>query len=89
MSKDIDVDRRRFFGTAAVTIAAQPRFTFGNPELLPRGWNEDVSAEGYRTYDILPDGKRFIALIPEDETTPHVNVVLNWFEEIKQRVPVK
>ena len=41
-----------------------------------------------RNYDISPQGDFFI-LIEEEETQPaaQINVVLNWFEELKQLVP--
>jgi len=45
--------------------------------------------------DISPDGKRFL-MIKETasgesaaESPRKINVVLNWFEELKQRVPAK
>jgi serine/threonine-protein kinase len=43
-----------------------------------------------RTYDITPDGKRFIVPkeVPQAESPPRsmrLNVVLNWFEELKRR----
>ena len=41
-------------------------------------------------YDVSPDGRRFIIVQgrePPTEPTPIV-VVLNWFEELKERVPV-
>jgi hypothetical protein len=47
-----------------------------------------------RTYDITRGGK-FVGLIPAGETaflTPiasQIQVVLNWFEELKGRVPIK
>jgi len=44
-----------------------------------------------RTFDILPDGQ-FVGVRNEAEASeglPRVEVVLNWFEELKQRVPVK
>jgi hypothetical protein len=45
-----------------------------------------------RTFDILPDG-RFIGVanetMLEEATAPRIEVVLNWFEELKQRVPVR
>jgi hypothetical protein len=42
-------------------------------------------------YDVSPDGQRFL-MVKETETgrsTAQINVVLNWLEELKQRVPVK
>jgi hypothetical protein len=43
----------------------------------------------------MPDGKRFLVTLLEarSKEQPHqgqqVNLVVNWFEELKQRVPVK
>ncbi len=42
-------------------------------------------------YDIEPEGERFI-MTTEDEageaSSKQINIVLNWFEELKERVPV-
>jgi len=35
-------------------------------------------------FDVTADGERFLVTTP---TTPRINVVLNWFEELKERVP--
>ena len=48
----------------------------------------------FRDYDITPDGERFLMVFPADETDsgeaarPQINIILNWFEELKERVPV-
>ena len=47
----------------------------------------------YRRYDITPDGKQFIVVTPVNSTAsvipnPEINVVLNWFGELKQHVPL-
>ena len=44
-------------------------------------------------WDITPDGERFVMVQPADtdaSETPgvQINVVLNWFEELKDLVPV-
>ena len=42
-------------------------------------------------YDVSPDGQRFLMLRPSEQTgaaPTQINVVLNWFEELKRRVPV-
>ena len=47
---------------------------------------------GARGSDNPPDGQRFLmikAAGPEGGAATQINVVLNWFEELKQRVPVK
>ncbi len=42
-------------------------------------------------YDVTPDGQRFVMvhLGDGDSERSQLNVVLNWFEELKQRVPVQ
>jgi hypothetical protein len=46
------------------------------------------------TYDIIPDAKDFVVMLPKsrtetDQAPPEqINITLNWFEELKQRVPV-
>ena len=44
-------------------------------------------------YDIMPDGERFVIVAPASRTNAaptvqQVRVVLNWFQELKERVPV-
>ncbi len=68
-----------------VDVETKPTFRAGRPQALfvGRYYCYDVNC-----YDVSPDGKRFL-MIKEDpaELGPaHVNVVLNWFEEVKRRV---
>jgi hypothetical protein len=48
-----------------------------------------------RNHDIMPDGKRFVGVISADHTqsattsTPTIQVVEHWFEDLKARVPIK
>lgn len=49
---------------------------------------------GRRNYDIAPDGQHLIIVFSSNldratEAPPQVNVVLNWFEELEARVPVR
>ena len=62
---------------------------FGKPEVAVRG--SYAAPFGLtRNYDISPDGKRFLLLKETDEQSPpHVIVVLNWFEELKRLVPTR
>jgi serine/threonine-protein kinase len=50
-----------------------------------------VASRWTRTYDIAPDGERFYALqmVPVDPRPPvtHIDLILNWFEELKAKVP--
>jgi hypothetical protein len=40
-------------------------------------------------YDVTPDGRRFLMVKANEdaESGQQINVVLNWFEELKQKVP--
>jgi hypothetical protein len=40
-------------------------------------------------YDVPPDGQRFLMNKAKDQKSAptQINVVLNWFEELKRRVP--
>ena len=41
-----------------------------------------------RTFDIAPDGRRFLVIKPGGDNTPQSLVVVqNWFQELKRRVP--
>ena len=93
-------DGRKLFyrnGRAVMAVAVEtaPAFTPGKPEVLFQGRYVVLSLTDGHTWDISPDGKRFLMLkapgSPESTTEgPHkINIVLNWFEELKQRVPVK
>jgi eukaryotic-like serine/threonine-protein kinase len=72
----------------AVDIATQPSFTAGRPRMLFEGPYEPALFP-IPDYDVSPDGQRFLMLKPsEEEGAPtQINVVLNWFEELKQKVP--
>ena len=70
-------------------------FTFRNPQTLPL--EGALQFLNYRDYDIAPDGLQFVVIVSADATeltgtaeppSPRVNVVENWFEELKERVPV-
>jgi serine/threonine-protein kinase len=79
----------------AVSVSTEHGFTFGNPAPLPKVVLEQESGGVERNYDITPDGQRFIGVIDPAQgqvgtaAAPQINVVLNWLEELKQRVPVK
>ena len=75
----------------AVTVRTQPTFAFTNPVTVPRRFI--VAFPGNpRPYDVLPDG-RFVtvgaASEPGDQRAPHIQVVLNWHEELKRLVPAR
>ena len=67
---------------ATAFSAGRPRMLFDAAQYLP-------TPATIPNYDVSPDGQRFLMLKPdEQEAAPtQINVVLNWFEELKQRVP--
>lgn len=62
----------------AVSIETQPELTTGQPRFLFEG----PYLEGY---DLAPDGQRFLMVEAPEKPLPQINVVLNWFEELKRR----
>jgi serine/threonine-protein kinase len=72
----------------AVEIATQPGFAAGKARMLFEGQYVPTPAT-FPNYDVSPDGQRFLMLkAAEQATAPNqINVVLNWFEELKQKVP--
>jgi serine/threonine-protein kinase len=72
----------------AVAVTTAPSLTFGNPRAVPGGFVPNTSPLEPRNHDITPDGGRFVATLggPEAAGTPELRVVLNWFEDLKQRV---
>jgi len=75
----------------AIAIQTEPVFKLGNSETLFRGQYLSFSFWAGHTWDISPDGKRFLMIKHSGsaEIPRNINVVVNWFEELKQRVPVK
>ena len=75
----------------AVDITTEPSFSAGTPKMLFEVDFEEYGGVGRAEFDVTPDGQRFLmikAVEPEQPVTK-INVVLNWFEELQQRVPVQ
>jgi hypothetical protein len=74
----------------AVDVTTQPSFTVGKPHLLFEGryFASDFPLVGV-AYDVSADGQRFLMVkdTAEATTVTQINVVLNWSEELKRRVP--
>ncbi len=72
----------------AASLQSDPRFRILGQERLFGGvrfWSLPFRAH----YDVHPDSQRFLVLNMRsaDEDVAKINVVLNWFEELKQRLP--
>jgi serine/threonine-protein kinase len=80
-------------GFEAVSVTTQPAFAFGEPVALAKPFQLGPGTVR-RTYDITRGGK-FVGLVPPGQReflspiAPQIQVVLNWFEELKTRVPAK
>ena len=73
----------------AVEITTQPSFSVGKPRMLFEGRYRPTPATS-PNYDVSRDGQRFLMLKPaeQEQAAPtQINVVLNWFEELNQKVP--
>jgi serine/threonine-protein kinase len=71
----------------AVTVEGASGRRFGKPRVIFEG-NFDVGDTYGRTYDLSPDGKRFV-IIERGEPAPparQIVVVQNWFEELKRKL---
>jgi Tol biopolymer transport system component len=80
----------------AVSVKTAPTFSIETPKILFRGtYVSNVLRAGnydFATWDVSPDGKRFLMMKEQGSSAGgprKINIVLNWLEELKQRVPVK
>jgi serine/threonine protein kinase len=79
----------------SVLVQIEPGFNTEKPKFLfDDTYLGGIPANG-NSWDIHPDGQRFLmkkSVISEDNEsrlfTPQVNIVVNWFEELKKKVPV-
>jgi len=74
----------------ALDVTTQPGFSPGKPRMLFEGQylTNDWPQVG-TLYDVSPDGQRFLMVKTTEQAfaATQINVVLNWFEELKQKVP--
>jgi len=69
-----------------VPVKTNPTFDPGKPRILFQGsYRSSTLSTGYQYYDISPDGQRFLMI--KETGGKQINVVLNWFEELKRLVP--
>jgi serine/threonine protein kinase len=79
---------------AVISVQTQPNFAFGKAVSLPFPAPLDRVSGDVRDYDVMPDGRFIFTMRAGDETgrsgtnfAPQIRIVLNWLEELKQRVP--
>jgi hypothetical protein len=76
-------------GLQFVGVSTQPTPTVGDPILIATLSTGGGSA-GPRNYDRTLDGAKFVVFAQAGAggpIGPQIQVVLNWFEELKARVP--
>jgi len=75
---------------AIAPVQFSPNVQFGAPTLIPATVTGARVSSMNRTYDVMPDG-RFVGVVNASETQDsprlEIRVVLNWLEELKQRLP--
>ncbi len=74
-----------------IEVETEPIFDRGNPvQLFPRVAPGQVF--GRRNYDVTADGQKFVVVTTTGSAPAtqslQINVILNWIEELKERVPV-
>ena len=74
----------------AVAVETGPTFKAEKPEALFRDIYISPASYEYEidTWDISPDGNRFLMMKESGSEFQSINIVVNWFEELKQKVPV-
>ena len=64
-------------------LSGPPKALFGGPYPDNPGWTRP------RSYDVSRDGERFLmTMLPPVQRRPRITVVLNWFEELRAKVPL-
>jgi Tol biopolymer transport system component len=75
----------------AVQVTTQPNFSPSKPVVL---FEKEYAASQFPAtgiaYDVTADGQRFLMVKETDQASlAQINVVLNWFEELKRLAPAK
>jgi hypothetical protein len=74
-----------------VSVRTQPTFAFGNAVPVPRVFGT-ASQTTPRVFDITPTGQIVSVVTPGQlgpAVSPEIQVVVNWFTELQQRVPTR
>ena len=72
----------------ATSITTHPALSVGTPRLLFEGQYLSSPSTNPRLYDLAPDGTRFVMNQGEGAPRPtELQVVQNWFEELRRLVP--
>ena len=72
----------------SVRVSTGPTLTAGKPQrLFDKPYERSLAL--WANYDVAADGQRFLMVktIDQEEAPAQINVVLNWFEELKRLAP--
>jgi Tol biopolymer transport system component len=67
-----------------VQTTVRPTFSAGTPKELFEG--RYATYQSLPDYDVTPDGQRFLFLKTGDEGRAEISVVVNWTDDLKQRI---
>ena len=72
----------------SVPVSTAPELRAGTPRPLFEGSYNQGDRIGIRSYDVTADGMRFVTILRrEEERAPRqIHVVLNWFDELRERL---
>lgn len=71
----------------AVEVTTQPSFSAGGPRMLFEGqYERNEWPQTGAAYDVSPDSQHFL-MAKQGVEALSINVVLNWFEELRRRAP--
>ena len=77
----------------ALPVALARGVTFGRAVLFPASVGDNRLSSEHRAWDMLPDGHLLGVIAGTDEadrsSSTEIRVILNWFEALKQHVPVE
>jgi eukaryotic-like serine/threonine-protein kinase len=74
----------------AVDVQTTPTFSAGKPrKLFERAYERSIAL--WANYDASPDGQRLLMVRQENAAAraTHINIVLNWLEELRQKLPAQ
>jgi serine/threonine-protein kinase len=71
-----------------VDVATSPNLTLSQPRVLFEQRYAFGPAQTIPNYDVSSDGQRFV-MVKDDSSSGRLNIVLNWFEELKRLAPTK
>ena len=72
----------------ASAVQVKPTFAAAKPKLLFVRHYEATPQSFLANYDVSPDGQRFLMVnaSEQEQASTQINVVQNWFEELRRRV---